>query len=86
MPDLTPWRAKFETMVLPFGLAKEPIGPFVVEVYDGRNLGSMHPYWKSCLIPTRQKFGIKGYRSAKKAMEAVEPAFRKKVEDWVKIS
>ncbi len=85
MADLNPWRATFEMMVLPVGLTKEPKGPFVVEVYDARHLGSMHPYWKSCLIPTRQKFGIKGYRTPKKAMEAVEGGFRKKVEDWKKL-
>ena len=82
---LHPWRAKFEGMILPTGLAKEPRGPFEVEVYDGRNLGSMRAHWKSRLIPTRIKFGIRGRSSAKRAMEDVEAGFRKKIEDWVQL-
>jgi len=85
MAELKPWRAKFEFMVLPVGLAKEPRGPFEVEVYDGRRLGSMNPYWKSRLIPTRNSFSLRGTRSAKKAMESVEGGFRKKIEEWKQI-
>lgn len=84
MADLKPWRATFETMILPNGIGKEPVGPFTVEVFDARRLGSMKPYWKSCLIPTRQKYG-EGRSSAKRVKEDVEAGFRKKIKDWEQV-
>ena len=86
MAECKPWLATFEYMILPInGLANDPKGPFVVEVYGGRRLGSMNPYYKSCLIPTRNGFSIKGFRNPKKAMQEVEGGFRRKIDDWKQV-
>jgi hypothetical protein len=77
------YRAKFEFMILPDGFAREPKGPFEVEVFNGCRPESLKPYWKSRLIPTHSEFGIRGCGSSKKAMEKVEEKFRQKIQDWV---
>ena len=76
------YRADFEYLKLNSDFAKDPKGPYTVEVFDGRGLGSLNAYWKACLIPTRQKFGGRGYGSALAMQNAVNNMFQKRVSDW----
>lgn len=80
------YRARFEGWILPrdhkgTGIGTDPIGPFHVEVL---NLGThAKPLWGAVLLPTRQPFGGRTYRTHKEACDTVAGNFRRQSRNWV---
>lgn len=81
------YRAKFETWLLPpskdggASIAVNPRGPFEVEVFNAGT--NTKPHWRACLIPTRDWFGGRGFRTPKEARDTVAANFKQQVSPWV---
>ncbi len=84
----TAYRGKFSGWFMPRAEGKIQVanilGPFEVEVYEDRASGGDYrpASWKARLIPTGAKFGTRGMKTAKLAMDMVRGQFQKIEEDF----
>ncbi len=77
------YRATFEELHLPGGLAKSPIGPFEVEVYKTETARSFR--WKATILPTRQNFSG-SFKNSDEAMSYAASKFARCTVKWKKWS
>ena len=85
-PKTETFRASFEGYKMPrrpgiinYGDVK---GPFVCEVYQGKNDYGTPTKWHGRMLPTRQKLGSKSFDDRGAAQSWVEGLFERKLDDW----